>query len=452
MGDEVWCRTVQVVANTPDAQPYAARQVLARLEQSPCQETLVKLAAYILGEWGYLIADQPGASPLEQFHILHTRSHLSTWHTRALLLNTYVKWINVFPELREQLLYVLRRYQHVLDTELQQRACEYVALAEAPSETLLRDVCEEMPPYSQHAMQLLPHFAAPDATPLNRRNRVRPVPSTAHPFAAASLEDPALLDSMPTALPDAEPPDVVTAADTSTLGDKSVDLLDLRSFDLQDNKEDGSEPAALDGLSIRRGSSPEEGAVPLAPAMPHVSGGLTPDAAGGIGAGERTASQSPLLDHPETGPRLQPVSMRPDEFFQRWKMIGQGEPREVQDVFPILLTADGSLDHGRYRSVVQAAGFCILEQIDPRPETVVGTGVMNTDGGKVGCMLRLEPNERVRLCRLTVRTTSGAVSRELLQHLSARLAGPTEAGPPLPADLQGVGAGAARSGGTGLHA
>lgn len=41
-----------------------------------------------------------------------------------MLLTTYLKWLNLFPEIRAQIIEVFERYTHVLDAELQQRACE----------------------------------------------------------------------------------------------------------------------------------------------------------------------------------------------------------------------------------------------------------------------------------------------------------------------------------------
>ncbi|PWN24370.1 Adaptor protein complex AP-2 alpha subunit [Jaminaea rosea] len=157
VGEEVWFRVVQIVTNNEDVQEYAATKAYEHLQSSSCHENLIKVGGYVLGEYGHLIANNPGASPIEQFHALHSRSHLCSQPTRALLLSTYVKWLNLFPEIREQLLYVLKRYTHVLDSELQQRACEYVALAERPdgSDELLQAVCDEMPPFPEKSSLLL---------------------------------------------------------------------------------------------------------------------------------------------------------------------------------------------------------------------------------------------------------------------------------------------------------
>ena len=76
--------------------------------------------------------------------------------TRALLLSTYIKWVNVFPEIKPQLLNVFERYRHVLDVDLQQRACEFYALAQRPEDDeLLQNVCEEIPPFPPRESTLL---------------------------------------------------------------------------------------------------------------------------------------------------------------------------------------------------------------------------------------------------------------------------------------------------------
>ena len=118
---------------------------------------------YILGEYGHLIANDPGYSPIEQFQVLHSKSQFCMAPTRALLLSTYIKWVNVFPEIKEQLVNVFERYRHVLDVDLQQRACEFYALAtRSDDDELLQNVCEEIPPFPPRESTLIGR--------LNRRN------------------------------------------------------------------------------------------------------------------------------------------------------------------------------------------------------------------------------------------------------------------------------------------
>ena len=54
-------------------------------------------------------------------------SFFSTGQTRALLLSSYIKMINLFPEIKDQIEGVLRSdvLQKNADIELQQRALEY---------------------------------------------------------------------------------------------------------------------------------------------------------------------------------------------------------------------------------------------------------------------------------------------------------------------------------------
>jgi AP-2 complex subunit alpha len=79
------------VTNNEDLQPYASRAVFEHLKASSVHETLIKVAGYILGEFGHLIANDDGCSPIEQFQAVHSKINLCSATTRALLLTTYIK-------------------------------------------------------------------------------------------------------------------------------------------------------------------------------------------------------------------------------------------------------------------------------------------------------------------------------------------------------------------------
>lgn len=67
-----------------------------------------------------------------------------------------IQWVNLFPEIKDHLLNIFERYRHVLDAELQQRACEYLALAQMQDgDELLQTVCEEMPVFPERESALL---------------------------------------------------------------------------------------------------------------------------------------------------------------------------------------------------------------------------------------------------------------------------------------------------------
>ncbi|KAI9673463.1 MAG: hypothetical protein M1817_002925 [Caeruleum heppii] len=155
VSDEVWQRIIQIVTNNEELQAYAAQNTLQYIKAELCHETLVKIGGYILGEFGHLIADNPGCSPIEQFLALHSKLSGCSSSTRAILLSSFIKFVNLFPEIKPQLLQVFTAFSHTLDSELQQRACEYLALATRPTDDLLRTVCDEMPPFPERASALL---------------------------------------------------------------------------------------------------------------------------------------------------------------------------------------------------------------------------------------------------------------------------------------------------------
>ena len=94
---------------------------------------MVKVGGYILGEFGNLIAGDQRSSPAVQFRLLHSKYHLCSSATRALLLTTYVKFINLFPEIKQGIQDILSQvralrkslefsnHAEIEETELDQR-------------------------------------------------------------------------------------------------------------------------------------------------------------------------------------------------------------------------------------------------------------------------------------------------------------------------------------------
>ena len=171
VSDEVWQRVIQIVTNNEELQVYAAQTILQYIK-TDCHETLVKIGGYLLGEFGHLIADSKGCSPIEQFMALSAKMRGCSSSTRALILSCYVKYVNLFPEIKPQVLQAFRAYSHSLDSELQQRACEYLTLATMPTDDLLRTVCDEMPPYPERTSALLSRLHQKHATTSDKRTWV----------------------------------------------------------------------------------------------------------------------------------------------------------------------------------------------------------------------------------------------------------------------------------------
>lgn len=124
------------------------------------------------------------------------------------------------------------------------------------------------------------------------------------------------------------------------------------------------------------------------------------------------------------------------DFFERWKQIG-GAPREAQIIFPISLKA-GSVDGQKTNEIFTGNRFSVLPSVDPNPGNFVAAAVLHMSViGKVGCLVRYEPNQNAKvgfsyaliassdiytqLARLTLRTTNEDVSIKLLDVLQTQL-------------------------------
>ncbi|CAF0755718.1 unnamed protein product [Didymodactylos carnosus] len=154
---KVWYRVIQVVVNRSDVQSYGAKIAFEALQALACHENMVKVTGYILGEYGNLIALDPRSIPMIQFELLHSKYHLCSPTTRCLLLSTYMKFVNLFPEIKQHIQEVLRHESNFRssDVEIQQRSIEYLKLSEVCTPTVLATVLEVMPPYPEKVSPLL---------------------------------------------------------------------------------------------------------------------------------------------------------------------------------------------------------------------------------------------------------------------------------------------------------
>jgi len=488
VGDEVWYRVVQIVTNTEDLQEYAAKVVFEHLKSPSTHESLVKVggktktlvrirfgdrpAGYILGEYGHLIANDAGYSPLEQFHVLHSKSQFCVASTRSLLLSTYIKWVNVFPEIKPQLINIFERYRHVLDAELQQRACEFYALASRPDDDeVLQNVCEEMPPFPPRVSALIGRLNRKLGDTEDKRTWI-------HGGKEMNLERQAVTRKTTLGPGSSANGTAASATDAQDVANSLAGLDLSGSGDQPDSSRMDSSiiaPHLAVGPSVDRwftkltysaeGVLYEDVQIQIGIKSRYqghlgqlaiyfgnkVSAPLTSftstvhvndtEALSATFAkipqntiAPRTQSQQllhveckkaftsfPILTvsflagaHQSISIRLpisitkfiEGVKLGQADFFERWKVIG-GPPREAQVVFPIALDSTGQLDLVRHRQVVSGNHLEILEDVDPNPSNLVAAGVLHTSiDGKVGCLLRLEPNReaKVRLFGLLTKT------------------------------------------------
>ena len=151
VSEEIWYRGIQIITNEGDAlQAYAAKEVWNALKNETFpHKTLVKIAGYILGEFGHTIAETPGSTAAEQLAGLHEHFLQADPPTKALLLNTYAKLSHAYGEIAGDVGEILHTSATSLDPELQQRSVEYLALGSGNLDGIKSQVLEMMPHFTE---------------------------------------------------------------------------------------------------------------------------------------------------------------------------------------------------------------------------------------------------------------------------------------------------------------
>ncbi|RHZ80311.1 hypothetical protein Glove_137g77 [Diversispora epigaea] len=487
VGEEVWYRVVQIVTNNEGLQEYASRTVLTHLKSPACHENLVKIGGYILGEFGHLISNVPGANPIEQFQAIHSKFGMCTLQTRALLLTTYFKFINLFPEIKGEILPVFNQYRHALDSELQQRASEYMSMATMPSEDLLQTVCEEMPPFPERESALLSRLHQKNSDTEDKRTWLLGREAnkeinlkTSFTQRNNSFEFKSKDESNGNGESDIISSLEGLKIENNTNNNKENN--NINNTNNNDNNEQGETfsltpeserwvnkllynnegilyednqlqiglkseyHSHLGRLALYFGNKTNENFISFTTVVENINDLIitTPQKPSTILA---PASQTQQLFHIECQdvffglPNLrisyisgkfrticiklpitlnkfmEPIQLNGPEFFARWKQIG-GDQREKQIVF----TSNVPINIQGIRKIISGFRYEILEGVDINPHNVVGASVLYTsEGGMIGCLLRLEPNVDTQMYRLTIRTTNHIVTNEFCTLLQPRL-------------------------------
>jgi hypothetical protein len=147
MSDEISFRVIRVVTNHTDIQEYATRTLFTAMLQPNCNETTVRIGGYLLGEFGNLIRDNVNSTPEKQIELLRSKFLTVSESTRAMLLTTFIKLVNLYPEQTARIMEIFKQNANSLNVEIQQRSCEYARLAALGDDELLQKVCELMPPF-----------------------------------------------------------------------------------------------------------------------------------------------------------------------------------------------------------------------------------------------------------------------------------------------------------------
>uniref|UniRef100_A0A7N6F9X5 AP-2 complex subunit alpha n=1 Tax=Anabas testudineus TaxID=64144 RepID=A0A7N6F9X5_ANATE len=461
VSEEVWYRVIQIVINRDDVQGYAAKTVFEALQAPACHENLVKVGGYILGEFGNLIAGDPRSSPLVQFNLLHSKFHLCSVPTRALLLSAYIKFINLFPEVKGTIQDVLRSDSQLrnADVELQQRAVEYLRLSCVASTDILATVLEEMPPFPERESSILAKLKKkkgpghlPDINDSRRNVNGNAEPMFSFTGSTHPFTDLLNLNSTPSTGSSLL---VDVFSDTSTPASTDVSEENFSRFVCKNNGVLYENHLLQIGLRSEYRQNLGRiyvfyGNKTSAQFLNFSSSVSSPDtlklnvhckAVDPILEGGAQIQQilniecvSDFMDEPVLNIQFrhggtlqniavklpvmlnkffQPTEMTSQDFFQRWKQLGAPQ-QEVQKIFK----AKHPMDKDVTRAKIIGFGVALLDGVDPNSENFVGAGIIHTKSTQVGCLLRLEPNTQAQMYRLTLRTSRDTVSVRLCDLLS----------------------------------
>ncbi|PWV17928.1 putative epsilon-adaptin [Trypanosoma cruzi] len=150
-------RVVNVIINHKYVQKRAATTLFSLLKiRKTVPEVLLRVAAIVLGEFGYQIAVNAESTPLMQVTVLQNHLKDASEETQSLLLSTFVKLYNYYDiAVREKILNTLCQYRSSFNVELQQRAMEYVGLIELGNDELLQKVLEPLPSFKEDDFSLV---------------------------------------------------------------------------------------------------------------------------------------------------------------------------------------------------------------------------------------------------------------------------------------------------------
>uniref|UniRef100_A0A8C5BXX4 AP-2 complex subunit alpha n=1 Tax=Gadus morhua TaxID=8049 RepID=A0A8C5BXX4_GADMO len=429
VSEEVWYRVIQIVINRDDVQGYAAKTVFEALQAPACHENLVKVGGYILGEFGNLIAGDSRSSPLVQFKLLHSKFHLCSVPTRALLLSAYIKFINLFPEVKATIQEVLRSDSQLrnADVELQQRAVEYLRLSTIASTDILVGTGRHTGGYWDILGDILVEYLRLSTIASNDILVGTGRPTGGHTGRPTGGYWDILVEHQRFICKNNG---VLFENQLLQIGLKSEYRQNLgRIYVFFGNKTSNqfldfsSTVNCPDLLKTNILQPPRP-----APADPTIDAGAQLQQILNIECLE-DFTPAPVLDIQfryggtlqNFGVKLpvmlnkffQPTEMEAQDFFQRWKQLGAPQ-QEVQKIFK----AKHPMDTEVTKAKIMGFGTALLDGVDPNPTNFVGAGVIHTKNTQVGCLLRLEPNTQAQMYRLTLRTSRDTVSQRLSDLLS----------------------------------
>lgn len=190
--NEVWERVVQVIVNNDNLQVMTCKSIIDLL-RDPLQfnsnlrernesgtvaiilEALIKVSAFVLGEYGHLLGNQGNSNNFEangeknkdysvdiQFRYLYDAYLYVSVSTRSMLLTTFFKYFIKCPGL-QFLPYIMDLFETEstsVESELQTRSLEYLRIATSLNKKFAQHIALPMPPFESKVNPLMQRLKA----------------------------------------------------------------------------------------------------------------------------------------------------------------------------------------------------------------------------------------------------------------------------------------------------
>ncbi|CUM63984.1 uncharacterized protein PRCAT00001572001 [Priceomyces carsonii] len=183
IGNEVWERIVQIIVNNEDLQKKSCKFIISLLKNpepsdfngkrnsvsGELSENLVKVAAFVLGEFGHLVNDSFDTSVKVQFLLLYRAYFRVSLLTRAMLLSSFLKYAikSSDEEFIPDIIDLFDVESKSIDLEIQTRSHEYLQLATHFSNSNV----------GKRAVAALPVFEKKESPLMNRIGNIRKLTS-----------------------------------------------------------------------------------------------------------------------------------------------------------------------------------------------------------------------------------------------------------------------------------
>lgn len=188
IGSEVWERIVQIIVNNESLQKRSCKLIINLLKKpapapnkgkaapaAGTPENLIKVAAFVLGEFGNVLDDTADSATPVQFQFLYEAYFKVSLPTRAMLLSTFVKLIMRAPDgdYVPDILDLLEAETQSIDLEIQTRSFEYLKIA-----TVILSNSVAGSNLEKTLMKPLPAFQSKENSLMNRLGSVHSVYKT----------------------------------------------------------------------------------------------------------------------------------------------------------------------------------------------------------------------------------------------------------------------------------